>query len=261
MRLQNVPRGAKVGRMRHAVLLLLAAACASSRSAEAPAVPPAASSGPSLNPTAAASTTAATAQELDPAPPALRLPDSARPVRYRPTLTLVPERDDFEGTIEIDLEAREPVRVLWLNADELTLRKVEARADGRTVQGRVLPQPKDFAGIAFDPPLPAGPATVRIEYAGRISRRDTGGVIKSQEGGEWYATTHFEPIDARRAYPCFDEPSYKVPWQLTLRVKKEHAAFANTPVESRVDSPDGFSTVRFAETKPLPSYLTAFAGL
>jgi alanyl aminopeptidase len=112
----------------------------------------------------------------------------------------------------------------------------------------------------IDPPLPAGPSTVRLEYAGKISRRDTGGIIKTQEAADWYITTHFEPIDARRAYPCFDEPSYKVPWELTLRVKKEHTAFSNAPIATREDGADGMTTVRFAPTKPLPSYLTAFTA-
>jgi alanyl aminopeptidase len=244
--------------MRSSLLLLLAAACASSRSGEAPATP----SGrePGVNPTAAATTTAVPSPDTDPTPPRLRLPGMALPVRYRPTLTLLPDRDDFDGVIEIDLDVHEQMRVLWLNADDLAVRKAEARIEGKTFPGRVYAQPKDYVGIGFDPPLPAGPATVRIEYAGKISRRDTGGVLKSQEGGEWYVTTHFEPIDARRAYPCFDEPSYKVPWELTLRVKKEHAAFGNTPVVSREDGADGMSTVRFAPTRPLPSYLTAFAA-
>jgi alanyl aminopeptidase len=216
--------------------------------------------GPSVNPTAAASTTAVPSADSEPTPPRLQLPDMARPVRYRATLTLVPDRDDFDGVIEIDLDVREGMRVLWLNADDLSIRKTEARIEGKTLPGRVYTQPKDYVGIGFDRELPPGPATVRIEYAGKISRRDTGGVLKTQDGGEWYVTTHFEPIDARRAYPCFDEPSYKVPWELTLRVKKEHAAFANTPVVSREDGPDGMSTVRFAPTRPLPSYLTAFAA-
>ncbi|MFL5438155.1 MAG: M1 family metallopeptidase, partial [Myxococcales bacterium] len=245
--------------MRRCLLLVFAAACASSHSGT-PAAPTAPAPGPSVNPTAAASTTPPSAPEPDPTPPTLRLPDTARPVRYRPTLTLVPDRDDFDGTIEIDVEAREPLRVLWLNADELTVRKAEALVDGKPVAGHVYPQPKDFVGIGFDPPLPAGPSTVRLEYAGRISRRDTGGIIKTQEAGNWYITSHFEPIDARRAYPCFDEPSYKVPWELAIRVKKEHTAFSNAPMVKREDGPDGMTTVRFAPTKPLPSYLTAFTA-
>src|SRR5207248_7258954 len=85
------------------------------------------------------------------------------------------------------------------------------------------------------------------------------GVFQTEEAGTWYVSTHFEPIDARRAYPCFDEPSFKVPWQLSLRIKGGQQAFSNTPVESRRAGGDGFTTVTFAPTRPLPSYLTAFA--
>ena len=246
--------------MRSSFLFLMAAvACASSRSGEAPG--PTTAPGPSANPTANASTTAVPSQDADnPPPPRLRLPEGVRPVRYRATLTLVPERDDFDGVIEIDLDVLQQMRVLWLNADDLTVRKAEARIEGKTVPARVHAQPKDYVGIGFDRELPPGPSTVRIEYAGKLSRRDTGGVLKTKDGDEWYVTTHFEPIDARRAYPCFDEPSYKVPWELTLRVKKDHAAFANTAIVSREDGADGMSTVKFAPTRPLPSYLTAFAA-
>ena len=71
--------------------------------------------------------------------------------------------------------------------------------------------------------------------------------------------SNFEPDSARRAFPCFDEPGFKVPWQLTLRVPRPLVAVSNTPVVSQTDLADGMKAVRFAETRPLPSYLVAFA--
>src|SRR5262249_52231008 len=71
--------------------------------------------------------------------------------------------------------------------------------------------------------------------------------------------TQFESIDARRAFPCFDQPDFKTPWRLTLHVKQEEKAFSNTPVTSESMEGDGFKRVAFAPTKPLPSYLIAFA--
>jgi cytosol alanyl aminopeptidase len=243
--------------MRKGSALLLAIACATGRGGSSPGGGPPA--GPSANPTAAATTAPPPAESPALQPPALRLPDTVRPARYRPTLTLVPDRDDFTGVMEIDLDVLAATAVVWLNASELSIARAEARVAGGALRGRVLPQPKDLVGIAFDRPLPAGDATLRLEYSGRISRRDSAGIFQTQEGGRWYVSTHFEPIDARRAYPCFDEPSFKVPWQLTLRIKNGQRAFANTPVESEQDGADGFTTVRFAPTRPLPSYLTAFA--
>jgi hypothetical protein len=58
--------------------------------------------------------------------------------------------------------------------------------------------------------------------------------------------------------PCFDEPSYKVPWQLTFHVKAEHVALANAPVVRETPEGGGMKKVEIAESKPLPSYLVAF---
>jgi alanyl aminopeptidase len=80
-----------------------------------------------------------------------------------------------------------------------------------------------------------------------------------KDGDRWYVYSQFEAIWARRAFPCFDEPSYKVPWQLTLRVKQDQVALSNAPIVSETDSGDGMKVVKFAETKPLPSYLVAIA--
>src|SRR5262249_49092608 len=77
--------------------------------------------------------------------------------------------------------------------------------------------------------------------------------------GDMYVYSQFESRDARRAFPCFDDPSFKTPWQLTLVVPKDVTAVANTPVASEEPRGEGLKAVRFAETKPLPSYLVALA--
>jgi alanyl aminopeptidase len=69
--------------------------------------------------------------------------------------------------------------------------------------------------------------------------------------------SQFEPTDARRAFPCFDEPRFKTPWQLTLHVKQDQLAASNTPIESQTKESGGMKRVTFAATRPLPSYLVA----
>ena len=71
---------------------------------------------------------------------------------------------------------------------------------------------------------------MHLVYTGKLSSSDVNGATRQKEGGDWYAFTQFEPIDARRAFPCFDEPTFKVPWQLTLRgAARATRRFSNTP--------------------------------
>src|SRR6185295_8817001 len=93
-------------------------------------------------------------------------------------------------------------------------------------------------------------------YTGAVT--DWDGIFRQQAGGAWYAYTQSEPIGARNIYPCFDEPSFKVPWQLTLKFPQGLTAASNTPAQSE-ETEGPLRVVHFAPTRPLPSYLVAFA--
>ena len=231
-------------RLPHAALLLaLAASCAAD-----PPPPPAPVPAPVTAPTV-----------TPPTPPALRLPATARPVRYAATLTLVPTADTFEGAVDIDLTLAEPTSLLWLNATALTVTSAHVEAGGRSLNAHVVPGGDDFAGFQVDEVLPPGPARLHATYRGEISSKNDRGVFKEKEDEATYLFSQFENIEARRAFPCFDEPGLKVPWQLTLRVREGDVALSNTPAVSEAKEDGGMKVVRFAETKPLPSYLVAFA--
>ncbi|HJZ83902.1 MAG TPA: M1 family aminopeptidase [Polyangia bacterium] len=196
--------------------------------------------------------------------PRLRLPDQARPTRYAAELTVLPDQTSFRGQIDIDLTLRAATPLLWLNASQLQVSEARLEptgdAAGPARAARVVPGGEDFVGFAFDPPAGPGPARLHVVYSGRISRQESRGVFAEKAGDDWYAFTQFEATDARRAFPCFDEPSYKAPWQLSLRVREQMVAVANTPQAGESPDPEpGWKRVRFAETKPLPSYLVAFA--
>ncbi|HEX8013385.1 MAG TPA: M1 family metallopeptidase [Casimicrobiaceae bacterium] len=191
------------------------------------------------------------------APPALRLPAGARPVRYELTLTVIPGEAKVQGEIAIDVELDRPHPVLWLNADEVTVARASVSTAASAVS--VLPPADQFVGLAFEPPLPAGKHRLRLVFEAPQIQNATRGIFALKDRGAWYAMTQFEALSARRAFPCFDEPGFKVPWQLTLRVPRELAALSNTPVVSETDIGSGLKAVRFAETRPLPSYLIAFA--
>jgi len=196
----------------------------------------------------------APAPAKDPAPPPFRLPGDVRPRRYGLELTIAPDQERFDGVVRIDAEVVKPTRVVWLNATGLTI----ARATVAGRAARVVPGGDDFVGLAVDDELARGPVAIEVAYQAPIDRERSRGVYAEKEGADWYAYTFLEAIDARRAFPCFDEPAYKVPWQLTFHVRKDHVALANAAVTSESDEGGGMKKVVLAESKPLPSYLVAF---
>ena len=192
-----------------------------------------------------------------PQPPTLRLPTDALPARYSLELTLDPAKTDFSGVVTIELKVRKTTGILWLNQNGLTVTSATAEQAGVKPTVKVVPGGDDFVGFEFPQSLSAGEALLRVEFTGNVNLKASAGIFLSKRNDDRYLYTQFEPIDARSAFPCFDEPGYKVPWQVTLHVPAGQTAVANTPVESeRVDG--AIRHVVFRPTTPLPSYLIAF---
>ncbi|MEO8554653.1 MAG: M1 family metallopeptidase, partial [Kofleriaceae bacterium] len=188
-----------------------------------------------------------------PPPPAFRLPGDIVPLRYALDLTVVPALPEAHGNVKIAARVVKPTRVVWLNARGLTI-------DRATLAGRpatVIPGGEQFVGLTTNEEL-HGDLAIEISYAAPISQDKSVGIYAAREGDTPYVYTFFEAIDARRAFPCFDEPSYKVPWQLTFHVKQDQLARGNTAVVRETAEPNGMKRVELAESKPLPSYLVAF---
>jgi alanyl aminopeptidase len=189
------------------------------------------------------------------APPTLRLPDTSRPHRYAIELELDPAKEGYTGAVTIEVEVTKTTRELWLNAEGLKIQTAEW--NGRRVDN-VQTEASDFAGFLFNQPLAPGRGRLRIMFSGQFDQKNSNGIFRMEEGGDWYLFTQFEPIAARAAFPCYDEPGYKVPWQLTLRIPSSLKAAANTPqVDEAAEG--AWKRLRFAESLPMPSYLVAFA--
>jgi cytosol alanyl aminopeptidase len=192
-------------------------------------------------------------------PPKLKLDDSVRPVRYAADLTLLTDSPTFSGSIDIDVELRNPSGLIWLNATDILIRQATVRAGASRQTGVVEPGNANFVGLRFPAEVPAGAARLHIQYEGKITPTSTAGIFQGRDANISYLFTQFEATDARRAFPCFDQPNFKTPWQLTLHIKKENLAISNTPQTGETEEANGMKRVTFGVTKPLPSYLVAFA--
>ena len=193
-------------------------------------------------------------------PPKLRLSEvqSVTPSSYQADLTLDPTKDDFSGTIVMQLEIAKATQTIWLNQEKIVVKEALLTAGGKTVKESVLPGGDGYLGFHFDAPVRAGRATLKIDYTGTVVTKNSSGIFRQQDNGNWYIFTQFEATDARAAFPCFDEPSYKTPWQLTLHIPSGDTAVSNTGIANE-DATAAGKTVTFRQTKPLPSYLVAFA--
>jgi len=193
-----------------------------------------------------------------PQPPALRLPADVAPTRYSLALTLDPAQDDFSGVVTISLLVRRPTAIVWLNAHHLKVASATLEQGGLRRSAAVVEGGEHFVGLAVDEPLALGEARLVVAYTGEVNQKAGAGIFLSRRGEDRFLFTQFEPIDARAAFPCFDEPGYKVPWRLTLRVPAALTAVSNTRVQNE-SVERGMKRFVFHETPPLPSYLVAFA--
>ncbi|WP_338863984.1 M1 family metallopeptidase [Myxococcus stipitatus] len=192
-------------------------------------------------------------------PPGLRLEGKARPTRQAVMLEVDPRQELFRGVADVQLSLSERTRALWLHGTELSVTGAHVVVGESRVPVEALPVGEDLLTFIPREPLEPGVVTLHVEYSGHAKAQEDSGVFREEENGRWYAMTQFQPLYARRAFPCFDEPAFKIPFELTLRVRAEDSAFANTPVRAEKADGDGWKTVRFQPTPALPTYLVAFA--
>ncbi|MBI4498852.1 MAG: M1 family metallopeptidase [Chloroflexi bacterium] len=195
----------------------------------------------------------------------IRLPASIRPRRY--ALTLTPDLTDFtfQGEEAIALEVAEATTHITLHASELDIASCEVTlADGTALPAADIHLDADAetARFSFGQPIPAGSVTLHLRFAGTLNDQLRGfyrSRYTSPDGATRYlAATQFEATDARRAFPCWDEPAVKATFQVTLVVPTDLTAISNMPVESETPVGPGRKAVRFAETPRMSTYLLAF---
>lgn len=191
--------------------------------------------------------------------PVGRLPRNVTPTSARIALEIDPAQPRFTGEARLDVRVVRSTRTVWLHGRNLNVTRATIKPQG----GK--PQPlqvtlADVSGVlrlAAARPIAAGRARIDLAYDAPFGQLH--GAYRIKAAGEDYVLTQMEPLGARNTFPGFDEPGFKHRWNIRLTIPSGLQGVANTRLVKTLPARQGWKTLVFAATGPLPSYLIAFA--
>lgn len=189
---------------------------------------------------------------------AQRLPQQAIPQHYHIRIAPDLKQNTFSGEETIQVQVKKPTTVITLNAVDLAIAKAEISAGGSSQTAK--PQfelKREMVALNVARPLQPGDATIHLVFSGKLTD-SLRGLYLAHANHREYAVTQFEPTDARRAFPSFDEPALKATFDISLVVDRNDTAISNGSLLSDNPGPGaGKHTLKFATTPRLSSYLVA----
>src|SRR3990167_7663892 len=178
-----------------------------------------------------------------------RLPAHVRPERYKIMLKPDLEQFSFEGEETIDLFLEKSVKQISLHCVDL-----EIECEGAKI---AYDEKQETVKLTFPKEIAAGKHQLKLKFKGTLNDKMRG-FYRSKYGDRHLAVTQFESTDARRAFPCFDEPSQKAIFDVTLIVPGHTTAISNTIESSVREHESGYKVVEFEPTPKMSTYLLAF---
>jgi aminopeptidase N len=183
-----------------------------------------------------------------------QLPVGVEPVAYDLTVTPDATKLTFLGEVKITLKVAGPTGRIVLNLADLTI--TQASLDGVPVKA-VLNEAAQTATFTPAKVIAAGRHVLSIAYAGKVQDGPAGLFHVDYADGRMLMT-QFEPADARRFLPLFDEPAKKATFAVSAVVPADQMALSNMPQSASTPLPGGLKKVRFATTPRMSSYLLFF---
>ncbi|CAG7980251.1 unnamed protein product [Penicillium salamii] len=194
------------------------------------------------------------------------LPTNVKPQHYDLTLEPNFEKFTYEGTVNIDLDVAEDTDFVSLNSNEIDIHSAVVSANGSVVDSKPeisFNKDAQTATIKFGQAISAGSkAQLKLTFTGILNDNMAGFYRSSyKKDGEtkYIASSQMEPTDARRAFPCFDEPALKAKFTVTLVADKSMTCLSNMDVDTETEVQGGAKkAVKFTTSPLMSTYLVAF---
>lgn len=212
---------------------------------------------------------------------AFRLPREVKPTHYH--VHILPDlvRSNFRGEVVIELELKHQRPSIELHAADITIDHAEIAPRGekarKALAKPILPGAKpvgppinqmavaivphgarETVEVKFLRPVGPGKVALSLAYHGNLQER-LRGLYLARVGDEKYAFTQLEAADARRFFPCFDEPDLKARFTFSVTARAGLQVISNNPLERSTNNTNGTTTFHFRTTPPLSTYLCALA--
>ncbi|RUS74701.1 hypothetical protein EGW08_017531, partial [Elysia chlorotica] len=194
-----------------------------------------------------------------------RLPKNVVPKHYKLKLKPDLQKFSFEGSEDITVEVVCPTHKIKMNSVDIEVQEVSYTPEGgEELKGSInyCPNEEELV-LDFPCQLQPGKGTLTIKYTGELNDKMKGFYRSRYHIGEeekFAAVTQFEATDARRAFPCWDEPAIKATFDVTLVVPSDKVALSNMPIisDKAVEEDEGLKEVSYSTTPIMSTYLLAF---
>ena len=183
---------------------------------------------------------------------------SVIPISYQIELTLIPEEKSYKGRVIIEVNLIKETSHFYIHGKDLSIKSVFLHQADKKIEAEYLQvHSSGIARIDFDNEL-IGTYALTIEYHTDFSQ-SLDAIYQVEESGRSYLFSQMEAISARMAFPSFDEPGFKTPFDISIISEQKNDVITNTKEISQQVLSNGLVKHVFATTKKLPTYLLTFA--
>ncbi|MBZ0115335.1 MAG: M1 family metallopeptidase [Thermoanaerobaculia bacterium] len=188
----------------------------------------------------------------------LRLGSNVRPTAQAISLKIDPAQADYSGSTTIELQIDAATSTFRFHSEDTTITSASLTGAEGALDIEHEGGEHSITTVTSAVPLKPGNYSLQLDFESPFNTQAIG-LYRMESNGVGYAFTQFEPDDARLAFPGWDEPEFKIPFQVTVAVPEGQIAVSNTPEAGR-STANGWTTFTFQTTKPLPTYLVAIAA-